>query len=368
VVPADPEYWSVEPLSGEIRDGYLYGRGALDTKSLGIMQLQAFIALARAQEPLRRPVILMATADEEAGGALGAQWMIENRAEVFADATMLLNEGGAGLDFGDQSLVNVEVTQKVPLWLRLTTEGPPGHGSRPGVDSAVTRLLAVLERISSYPFAPRLVPAVQAYLEARGAAGVGPYPDRLAEIGTSIEDRAFMQALRFADPTLAALTQDTCAITRLQGSNKVNVIPTTASAELDCRLLPDQDPASFIDLLRTVAGEPTLEIETLLSFTPAISTTDSPLYAAIETVSARHFPDAPVVPAVSAGFTDSHYFRDLGIVAYGYSQIMVHLEDVASVHGNDERISIENIRRGTQMMLEILEQLVYPQAAAEATP
>jgi len=369
VVPADAGYWDADPLSGEIREGYLYGRGALDTKSLGIMQLQAFIALHRARKPLRRPVILMATADEEAGGALGAEWMIANRADVFADATLLLNEGGTGLDYGEQRLVNVEVTQKVPLWLRLTTEGDPGHGSRPRVDSAVTRLIAVLDRISHYPFEPRLIPAVQSYFEARGSAGVGPFPERLADIANGIEDRGFLQALKFADPTLAALTQDTCAITRLEGSNKVNVIPPQASAELDCRLLPDQDPAGFIDLLRSVAGEPTLEIETLLSFTPAVSTTDSPLYQAIETVSARHFPNAPVVPAVSPGFTDSHYFRDLGVVAYGYSPIMLDLDEAATIHGNNERISVENVRRGTQMMFELLELLVYPQpAGADGAP
>jgi acetylornithine deacetylase/succinyl-diaminopimelate desuccinylase-like protein len=359
VVPADAKFWSVDPLSGEERDGYIYGRGALDTKSLGIMHLQAFIALARAGKALRRPVIFMATADEEAGGTLGAGWIVENRARVFADATLLLNEGGAGLELDDGRIVNVEVTQKVPLWLRLTTQGKAGHGSRPGVASSVTRLVEVLDRLARHEFEPRIVPAVEAYLQARAEAGVGPFSDRLAHLDQALEDRDFRIELKLADPQLSALTQDTCAITRLSGSNKINVIPPSASAELDCRLLPDQDPARFIDEIRAVAAEPDLEIETLLAFTPAVSTTDTELFAAIESVSKRHYPDAAVLPAVSVGFTDSHFFRDLGMVAYGYSPIMLPLKESPRFHGNDERISVENMRRGTVMMLELLEQLVY---------
>jgi acetylornithine deacetylase/succinyl-diaminopimelate desuccinylase-like protein len=363
VVPAEREYWSVDPFGGEIRNGYLYGRGAIDTKSLGILELQAFIGLFRSGKPLTRPVIFLATADEEAGGAAGAGWMVANRPQVFADATLLLNEGGAGLDLGERQIVNVEVTQKVPLWLRLTVEDRPGHGSAPHLRSAVTRLIAALDRLSAYEFKPRLIPAVESYLKARAAAGVGPFAERLADPAAALESHDFRVELRIEDPQLSAITQDTCAITRLEGSNKVNVIPPSATAELDCRLLPDQDPEAFVNQLATVLNDDGIRIETLLNFTPAVSTTDSPLYQAIRDVTARNYPEAVVLPAVSAGFTDSHYFRDLGVVAYGWSPMMLTRETLATVHGNDERISVENVRRGTRMMYQLLEQLTHESGA-----
>ncbi|HBK13592.1 MAG TPA: peptidase M20, partial [Gammaproteobacteria bacterium] len=131
VVPASRKYWSFEPLSGDVADGFVYGRGAIDTKGLGIAQLQAFLALAASGAELNRDVILLATADEEAGGFFGVGWLIENRPELFSEVGYVLNEGGSGRVFGDQIAVLVEVTQKVPLWLRLTATGRPGHGSAP---------------------------------------------------------------------------------------------------------------------------------------------------------------------------------------------------------------------------------------------
>ena len=222
VVPADPRFWTTAPLGGEIRDGYLYGRGTVDTKGLGIFGLQAFIELHRAGKPLSRPVIFVATADEEAGGEFGAGWLVQNRPEIFADAGLLLNEGGSGIESGTRQMLGVEAAQKVPLWLRLTVTDRPGHGSAPRPQSSVTRLVRALDIIARNPFEPRVVPAVDQYAKARAAAGIGSQPERAADLGAAIGDAEFLKQVRAEDPAFAALLQDTCAVTRLHGSDKIN--------------------------------------------------------------------------------------------------------------------------------------------------
>lgn len=359
VVPADPRYWSVDPLAGVVQEGHIYGRGALDTKGLGILHLQAFLALRREGRPLRRPVIFMATADEEAGGAYGAGWLVEHRPELFAGVGMLLNEGGGGGEIAGRQVFEIEVTQKVPLWLRLVARDVPGHGSTPRATSSVGRLVRALERLRTHQFEPRLIPAVDTYFRGRAGAGVGPFATELLEPAASLRRPGFLARLQLEDPYLAALTRNACSITRLAGSDKINVVPPEASAEVDCRLLPDQEVDAFIAELRTVLGDPDIEIERIMAFAPAVSSTDTELYRALEATTRRHFPRAAVLPSMQSGFTDSHFFRARGIPSYGYSPFLVPAEDEAGVHGNDERVSVENVRRGTRMMLEILRALVY---------
>jgi acetylornithine deacetylase/succinyl-diaminopimelate desuccinylase-like protein len=359
VVPADSSYWDTDPLSGEVRNGHIYGRGALDTKTLGILHLEAFLALHRSGRPLRRPVIFMATADEEAGGMLGAGWLVANRPDVFRGVELLLNEGGAGSESAGRRVFEVEVTQKVPLWIRIVATGEPGHGSTPRPVSAVSRLVRALDNLRSHRFPARLVPAVEAYLTARAQSGMGPFADRLARPAEAVRDTAFLDRLQAENPFLAALTRNTCTITRLEGSTKINVVPPRATAEVDCRLLPDQDPDAFLALLATVLDEPTLSIEKIMAFSPAVSPTDTDLFRAISGVIGRHFPQAPLLPSVQTGFTDSHFFRDLGITSYGFSPIVVPGADAGGVHGNNERVSIENVRRGVVVMLEVVQAVVY---------
>ena len=359
VVPADPAYWSTDPFSAELRDGYVYGRGAQDTKTLGILHLEAFLALKRAGRPLNRPVIFMATADEEAGGFMGAGWLVENRPELFEGVGLLLNEGGGGTETGSRPVFEVEVTQKVPLWLRVTARDEPGHGSLPRPTSSVGRLVRALERLRMHTFEPHLVPAVDAYLRGRAAAGVAPFADRLADPAAAVADPDFLAALQAENPFLAAIVRNTCSITRLEGSAKINVVPPESRAEIDCRLLPDQDPDAFIEGLHTIFDDAAIEIEKIMAFSPAVSSADTDLYRAIEAVTKKHFPDAAVLPSVQSGFTDSHFTRDLGIISYGFSPVLTAPADAAGVHGNDERVTVENVRRGAQMMREIVESVVY---------
>ena len=356
VVPVHRESWSFEPFSGEVKDGYVHGRGALDTKGLGIVQLQAFLALADSGQPLRRDVWYVASADEEAGGAFGAGWLIEAHPEIFAGVGYLLNEGGAVRQIGEGLAVMVEVTQKVPLWLRLSASGRPGHGSAPQVETAVTRLLRATHRIAQTRFAPRVVPAVAEMFQ-----GLAPLQDEslssfFEDPRRAIADDEFMLSLQIDNPGTHALLRNTCSITRLAGSAKINVVPARAQAELDCRLLPDQDPDAFIEQLATIINDDDVQIERIMGFSPAVSSVDTDLFEAVRRVSDKHFPGALVVPHVASGFTDSHFFRDLGITSYGYSPFMMSVGESRGVHGNDERISVENLQRGTQVMTEILQE------------
>ena len=170
VVPDNRTYWSFDPLSGEVKDGWIYGRGAIDTKGLGIAQLQAFLALHASGKKLNRDVWYMATADEEAGGFFGAGWLVENRPELFKNVGYVLNEGGSARKFGDTTAVLVEVTQKVPLWLKLTAFGQPGHGSAPLVETSVTKMVRALKRIAETEFPVRVLPPVADMLE-----GIAPF-------------------------------------------------------------------------------------------------------------------------------------------------------------------------------------------------
>lgn len=353
VVPANAAHWTVDPLSGEQVDGYIYGRGAIDTKGLGIVQLQAFLALAASEQPLNRDVWYMATADEEAGGFFGAGWLVENRPELFADVGYLLNEGGSGRRFEQGVAVMVEVTQKVPLWLRLTASGRPGHGSAPQVTTSVTRLIRGLERVRQTEFPVNVVPAVAAMFE-----GLAPYQDatnrgQYASIAQAANDSNYLLGLRLQNPGAHALLRNTCSITRLTGSSKINVVPAESSAELDCRLLPDQDPEQFLAQLRQIINDEQIVIEKIMGFTPATSRTDTPLFRAIEIV-ARGQHGAQLIPTVAGGFTDSHFFRDLGITSYGYSPFVFAPSEFTGVHGNNERISVENVTEGVVTLYQLL--------------
>jgi acetylornithine deacetylase/succinyl-diaminopimelate desuccinylase-like protein len=364
VVPADERFWDVPPFSGRLEQGSIYGRGAIDDKTLGILHLQTFLALHRLGLPLDRDVIFMATADEEAGGVYGAGWLVEHRPEIFEGVGLLLNEGGGGTEQGGRRICRIEVTQKVPMWVRLVARGRPGHGSAPRGESAVTRLVRALTNIHAQPFEPRVVPAVDAYFKGLSRLQTGDRRALFADVGSAITDPEVMAQLQFDEPALHALVRNTCSITRLQGSDKINVIPPEASAELDCRLLPDQDPDEFLLDLRRVIDDPSIDVEKILSFSPAVSTTDTELYRAIAEVCDSYLADATVLPAVSAGFTDSHYFRDIGIVSYGFAPLLIPASDRAAVHGNNERISVENVKRGVRMNLEIVRRLVHEAPAA----
>lgn len=242
----------------------------------------------------------------------------------------------------------------MPLWLKLIARGDPGHGSRPLVESAPTRLIAALERIRTHSFEPRMVPAVEAFFAGIAPTSPPAWSEHFRDMNATVRNASVMRRLQEELPSLHALTRNTCSITRLEGSDKINVVPPEATAEIDCRLLPDQDPTAFHAEMRAVIADDNVEIEQIMGFTPAVSSTDTELYRSIEAVGKEYFPESTVLPTVVGGFTDSHFFRDLDIVSYGFFPMVLSPEEASGVHGNNERISTENVRRGTRMMFEIV--------------
>ncbi len=364
VVPADPRHWSVDPLGGLINDGFIWGRGALDMKGTAIAQLQAFLALHDAVENgarLSRDVVFVATADEEAGGAYGAGWLADNRKSIFKGAGFLLNEGGAATGAGEDTLLMVEVTQKVPVWLRLTATDRPGHGSSPTRTTSVTRILRAGHRLADTRFPARAIPAVEKLF-----AGLAPYQedallrDGFKDIATAIKDDLFVRHLEAVSPSQHALVRNTCSLTTLEGSNKINVIPPQASLELDCRILPDQDEAEFIGEIESIVNDPNIEISKIMSLSPAVSPSEGELWSHIERLAKRRYRNAKIIPSVSGGFTDSHFFRKLGITSYGLGFFVVPRSDFRGVHGNDERIGVDNLKQGTAAMIELLKNFTAP--------
>ena len=355
VVPADASYWSVDPYAGVTKDGYVYGRGALDMKALGIMQLQAFLALHAAGNQLSRDVLYIATADEEAGGFFGAGWLLENHPEIAKGVGYVLNEGGGGRQLGTDTVFFVEVTQKVPVWLRLTARGRPGHGSVPLPQTAITRILRAGQRLADTGFDARVIEPVANLFRGVARFQRPELKSAFEEIGAHITDAAFMQTLQITAPGYHALLRNTCSPTTLRGSEKINVVPPEAVLELDCRLVPDQDVDEFIAEVTTIVNDRDVSIERIMSFTPASSSMDTPLYRLIEAKTDEWFPGSTAIPGVSTGFTDSHFFRDLGIQSYGFSPTVLAENEGVGVHGNDERISLETLKKGTAFMIDLVQ-------------
>jgi acetylornithine deacetylase/succinyl-diaminopimelate desuccinylase-like protein len=358
VVPADPKYWTTDPLSGDIRDGYLWGRGTLDMKGTGMSQLATFVSLKRSGIALNRDLVLVATADEEAGGLFGAGWLIEHHPEIFDGAGLLINEGGNGEQTDEEIIFSVEVTQKVPVWLRLTAVDTPGHGSMPNATSSVTRIVDALASLRANPFPPRIVPAVDAMFQSLATSSGPEWQDAYGHMANAVTEPGFLEKLQKHSPFLHALTRDTCSMTRFEASNKINVVPPSAWAEIDCRILPDRTSEVFVDELRKLIAHTGVDIEVIMAFTPAVSATNTLLYRAIEEVTAERHPGSRVMPSVSTGFTDSHFTRDLGIASYGFDPTIVPEVEFSRIHGNDERISVEAFRRGVSDQLAIITAVV----------
>lgn len=359
VVPADPAYWTTDPLSGELRDGYILGRGARDMKGTGISQLAAFLTLHRSGRALNRDVVFLATADEEAGGAYGVGWLIENRREIFDGVGLLINEGGAGSRNANEIIFGVEVTQKVPVWLRLKAVDVPGHGSSPRTSSSVTRIVDALAILRANPFPARVIPEVDTYFSGVALSLDDEWAVAYSDMATAIQDPEFLAEFQDYHSGHHALTRDTCSITRMSGSNKINVVPPEAWAELDCRMLPDRPAEEFIADLTALLASTGVEVEVIMAFTPAISSTNSRLFTAIENVTRELHPNSRVLPSVSTGFTDSHFTRDLGIVSYGFNPIITRAGEPSGVHGNDERVPVADFRKGITDMIAIIRNVVH---------
>lgn len=359
VVPHNPEFWSVPAFSGQIKDGFIYGRGAQDMKSVGLAQFMVMVAMKRAKVSLKRDVIFLATADEEAGGLQGAGWFAKTHPELLGKAEFLLNEGGNNVvDVGGKVLaVGVGPSEKTPAWLRLTATGEPGHGSIPRPNSAVNRLLRALNRLLDYSPEIHLTPAVEQSFKAMAPLMPPEIASKYSNLREAVKDPNFVRMLE-TDPGAKALTRNTISVTMLSGSNKVNVIPPIATAEIDTRLVPGEKLERWIAELRGVIKDDSIRIDTVLAFEANASPIDTDLVKAVADVVARRYPGAIITHPVLAGFTDSHYFRDMGIHSYGFSPFVAPNRELGGgFHGNDERIGKKAFVEGVKFFYEVVERL-----------
>lgn len=359
VVPHSKEFWSVDAFSAAIKDGFIYGRGAMDMKSLGMAQFVTMLTLKRAKVPLKRDVIFLATADEEAGGLNGAGWFAKNHPELIKGAEFLFNEGGNNIVDSSGKVLSVGVgpSEKTPAWLRLTATGEPGHGSTPRANSSVNRLLRALNRLLDYTPPIQLTPVVEQSFRSVAQLMPPQQAAKYANLREAVKDPDFLRQLE-SDPFARSIIRNTISVTVLQGSNKINVIPPVATAEIDTRLVPGEKLDRWIAELRGVIKDDSIKIEPILSFEANDSPTDSELVKTVAAIVKQKFPEAVITYPVLAGFTDSHYYRDLGVMSYGFSPFVAPPRELGGgYHGNDEHIGRKAYVEGVKFFYEIVERL-----------
>jgi len=356
VVPAAAASWSVEPYSGAVKDGYLWGRGTIDMKGQGVAHLMAMIAAKRSGLALSRDIVFIANADEELGSTGGIVF-VNRHPGLLRDVEFLITEGGDNqLDSaGRMQYFGVGVAEKRTFWQRLTVKGVPSHGSRPTRHNPVPRLVAALDRIARYETPLRATPGVDKFF--RDIARLYPEPQRgwLSNIAVALNDPRAREWI-LSDVYWNAILRNTISLTGLTGSNKTNVIPAEATADVDIRLLPDQDAGEMLAILKRIVADTAVQFTPLLApKTRLENPVDTDLFRAIEAASRRLEPGAFVTTRMFTAATDRPTYRALGIITYGLDPFRVPAEESQrGMHGNDERISIANLDFGVRFLYEIL--------------
>jgi acetylornithine deacetylase/succinyl-diaminopimelate desuccinylase-like protein len=355
VVPASPSFWSVDPFGGVIKDGFVWGRGTLDMKSEGIIHLMAMIALKRSGVPLNRDIVYIGNTDEELSST-GAMVFVKNHPDLLRDVEFLMTEGGENLVVnGKLQYFGVGVSEKRTFWQKISVKGIPSHGSRPTKHNPVPRLVAALDRIARYETPLHVTPAVQKFLHDISGQYTGEQRAWLADARRAIANpraRAWLTDNVYWN----AILRNTISITRLSGSNKTNVIPPEATAEMDIRLLPDTDPAAFLKALQAVVHDTAVKWETeIVPKTRLENPIDTDLFHAIERAARDRDPHAIVTTPMLTAATDRPTYRALGIITYGFDPFLVESAEAQhGVHGNDERLAISNVGFGVRYLYDVL--------------
>ena len=355
VVPATPSSWSIDPFSGAIKDGYIWGRGAIDMKGSGIAQLMAMIAIKRSGVPLTRDIVYIGNSDEELTST-GGLVFVNRHPDLLKNVEYLVTEGADNLiENGRVVYFAVGVAEKRTFWQRLTVNGIPSHGSRPTKQNPVPRLVAALYKISQYETPLHVTPGVDKFF--RDIARIYPEPQRgwLSNVTVALNDRQAREWI-LSDVFWNAFLRNTISLTGLAGSSKTNVIPGVATADIDVRLLPDQDPAAFLETLKSVVGDTAVHFTTLLQpKTPLESPINTDLFHSIERAAHDREPSAFVTTPMETAATDRPTYRRLGITTYGFSPFLIPRPEIQrGMHGNDERLSVDNVGYGVHFLYDIL--------------
>lgn len=359
VVPADPAGWSVPPFLGKIADGFVWGRGALDNKGLGIIFLQALSLLKQSGRPLNRDLIFLAAADEEVNGRSGVSWLLDHHPDLIK-AEYVWDEGGVGLKQaggGDDYLYEIAVAEKFNLAVKLIAHGTPGHASIPHPDNPQDRLVRALIRLKRWQQPARLTGPVIEMLQTLAARQSLPRSVLFTHAG-----RAWLwpllQPVLEKEPLFSSLIRNTITLTMLRGGQSGNVIPAQAEANLDIRLLPGEKVNTVLAGLRSVIADSkvAVEVEELPVMHPPTPAGTDFFRALVQTLQ-KIGPPGLAVPYLSPGTTDSRFFRRAGMKAYGFLPMLLDVQELSRIHGVDERVSTANLRWGTQVVVETLEKL-----------
>ncbi|MBW2039863.1 MAG: M20/M25/M40 family metallo-hydrolase [Deltaproteobacteria bacterium] len=360
VVPVEEDKWELDPFGGIVKDGYIHGRGTIDMKGKGVAELMAMLLLKRYKIPLKRDIIFLATADEEAGGRWGVKWMLEREPRL-KEAAFVLNEGGTILlrENGEVDHYEIATAQKVVSQFTLRARGRSGHGSRPHGDSANVKLIRALSRVVEWEAPFVIIPLVKKYFANLAKLKPPEEAKGYQDIEGALRDPSFAEVFT-ANPNYNAMVRNTFTPTILRAGNKVNVIPSEAEAVFDCRILPGTSGEDLFAQLREVIGDKEIEISSLPDFESHSlppSPTDNELYKAIYKVAQRKDPDCMVTPFLITGATDSRFFREVGVPCYDFSPFRLIQEELKSVHGHNERISIENLGFACEVIFEIVQEV-----------
>jgi acetylornithine deacetylase/succinyl-diaminopimelate desuccinylase-like protein len=357
VVPVERRHWELDPFKGVIQDGYLYGRGALDDKSMGIIEMMALLALKREKVPLQRDILFFAAADEEIGGRWGVQWAMEHIPSL-KGAEYAMNEGGSVIlnEAGAADRYEISNGQKVLFQLQLRAQGTSGHGSMPHSDNPNVKLVQALGRLITWETPYHILPMVKEFFLRMSPKQP---PDRrtfFEDIEKGLGDPAFSKWLT-SNPIYNAMVRDTISLTILQGGSKANVIPSESTATLDCRLIPGSSKENFLQEIKKRLGDG-IEVAVKgdsLSLQPSPFDTD--LFRAIQKYAIENDSNCPVVPYLLPGATDSRFLREKGIISYDFCPFRLTEKEMLRVHGNNERIAVENLRFGVKMLVDILKEV-----------
>lgn len=373
VVAANAKEWSVDPFSGIVKDGFVWGRGALDMKGMTAMEVMTMKLLKRNNVKVKGDVILAATADEEKGGLAGAGYLLRNYPERIR-ADYVLNEGGgeAAIPTKKGNVYTVQTAEKGLLWLKVRAKGASAHGSMPNMaDNAIMRMNKVIEKLGNYSSQILLVPTVKQFLTeiARDDTTLQPFFPRLLtnpELSDQILDELAKIDSRLAEEIRPRIRM-TIAPTMINGGVKENVIPSECEAVFDCRTLPGQTSVEALSLIKDLlkdVGLEKLEFESLQVQEPSESPTETPLYDVIGTVLKEVEPNCGITPVLMTGGTDSRFFRGAGSVCYGFQPLRPEalsgkmVKGKHCIHGIDERISIENLVFGTSVLYETVKRFM----------
>lgn len=366
VVQADPERWRHPPFGGEIHDGFVWGRGAIDMKHMAAMSAVVARLLLRSGVPLRRDVIFAGVADEEAGCGLGSAWLVDNHPDEVRAGFALSEVGGFTLQVGRRLVYPVQVAEKGICWIRARARGTSGHGSVPREDNPVVALSRFVDRVAATRLRPRPSPAVERFV--RELAATQPRAVRAVLPLILRPQAAGLVERLIRDPsvrrTLQAILRNTACPTVVQAGNKTNVIPGEATAELDGRIAVGSTADELLAELEALAGDG-IELEVLRSHPPTSAPVNTPLFTTIADVVAEHHPGAVAVPNVIPGFTDAAYWSQLGMTCYGFSP--VRLDTAADAvafadlfHADDERIPVDGFQSGLRMLADVVFRFCAP--------